>query len=137
MASREFLSEFVEGAGFAEMKMQGFADTDVEFTKQIIQLIGQQETGAQEIAKITDIKRLLEDSGTPIASFAEQKRREEEIAAQAAAGAPPSVAPVPGQQVGWFPRARPLDSRTRSPRRSFSSLRVVTTSSRAYRIAAL
>lgn len=92
--------EFIGDGGAAEIKIQGFADQDVEFTRQLIQLIGQQESGVQELLKLADIKRLLEDAGTPIADFQAQQRRQEQIAQQARLQGPPNVAPVPGQQVG-------------------------------------
>lgn len=94
--------EFVADGGVAEMIMQGFADEDVEFTKQIIQMVGQQEAGAREISKLVDLQRVLEDAGTPIAPFAVQQRREEELAAEAAAAAAPAVEPGPGT-VGVVP----------------------------------
>lgn len=95
--------EFIADGGKAEMVMVGFADQDVEFTKQIIQLVGQQEEGAREIAKLVDLKRVLEDAGTPIASFEEQQRRAQQIAEEAAAQ-PPVVDPVAGG-VGIVPTA--------------------------------
>lgn len=88
--------EFMEAGGTATFIMQGFADEDVEFTKQIVQLVGQQESGVREILKLIDLEAVLKEAGTPIASFAEQKRREEQMAAEAAAAAPPTVAPLPG-----------------------------------------
>jgi SPP1 gp7 family putative phage head morphogenesis protein len=95
--------EFLDAGGTASIVIQGFADQDVEFTKEIIQLIGQQEAGMLEILKLVDLKRVLEDAGTPIADFLTQQRRQEEITRIAAASAPPAVAPVPGQQVGVVP----------------------------------
>jgi SPP1 gp7 family putative phage head morphogenesis protein len=93
--------EFMADGGKAEMIMSGFADEDVEFTREVIQLIGQQPTGANEILKIVDLKRVLENAGTPIADFNEQNRKMQEIASQAAAS-PPEVAPQPGG-VGVIP----------------------------------
>lgn len=95
--------EFVADGGSAEIVMSGFADQDVEFTKQIIQLVGQQEEGAREIARLVDLQRVLEDAGTPIASFSQQQRRLEQEA-QAAAAAPPEIAPV-DNGVGVVPTA--------------------------------
>ena len=42
--------EFVDEteSGTAEIVIQGFADQDLEFTKQIIQLVGQQLSGVAE-----------------------------------------------------------------------------------------
>ena len=97
--------EFVAAGGTAQFVMQGFADEDVAFTTQIIQLVGQQDTGAREILKLVDLKKVLEDAGTPIASFAEQKRREEKIVEdqQSLIGPTAPIAPIPGQQVGVAP----------------------------------
>jgi hypothetical protein len=97
--------EFMADGGKAEIIMSGFADEDVEFTRQIIQMIGQQEEGAREIAKLVDLERVLERAGTPIAELSEQQRRErlaEEAAA--AAAAPPATTPAPGG-VGVIPTA--------------------------------
>lgn len=96
--------EFVANeGGTAEMVLQGFADEDVEFTNQIIQLIGQQESGMREVLKLVDLKRILESKGTPIASYADQQRREAQAAEEAAAASVPEVAAIPGQQVGTVP----------------------------------
>ena len=99
--------EFVDDHGKALIRIQGFADQDVEFTKQIIQLIGQQDTGMQEILKLVDLEQVLRDAGTPIASFAEQQLAQQEIEAQQQAlqapAGPPLVAPIPGAQVGVAP----------------------------------
>ena len=95
--------EFVAAGGTAEVIMQGFADEDVEFTNQVIQLIGQQEAGAAEISKLVDLKRLLQNRGTPIASFADQQRRQAEIAQAAQQSQPPLTPPVTGQSVGVVP----------------------------------
>jgi hypothetical protein len=90
-------------SGVAEIVMQGFADEDVSFQEQIIQLIGQQESGMKEVLKIVDLKRLLETRGTPIADFPTQKRMENQIAQEAAAQGVGNVTPIPGQQVGTAP----------------------------------
>jgi len=96
--------EFIAAGGMAEVIMQGFADEDVEFTNQVIQLIGQQEAGASEISKLVDLKQLLENRGTPIASFAEQVRRKAEQDALAQQQAPLTT-PTPGS-VGVVPNAQ-------------------------------
>ncbi len=98
--------EFLAEGGTAKLIMQGFADEDTNFTNQIIQLVGQQQSGAQEISKIVDLERMLEARGTPIADFAVQKRREAQIAEEAAAAAAPAVEPAPGQ-VGVVPTGGP------------------------------
>lgn len=100
--------EFVQNNGVAEVKITGFADQDVAFTKEIVQLIGQQESGMREILKMIDLRRVLEEAGTPLASFADQQRTEERLAAEAAAAnQPPAVTPQagPGGTVGVVPTA--------------------------------
>ena len=94
--------EFITGGGSAEFIMQGFADEDIEFVKQVIQLIGQQDQGAMEILKLTDLKKVLQDAGMPIASVAEQTRRSQELAQAAQAALPPAVTGQagPGGTVG-------------------------------------
>ena len=109
--------EFVAANGVAELEVQAFGDEDHEFTMQLIQLIGQQQTGQREIMKHVNIKKILEDHGMPLTTFAEQQRREEAIIAEQQAlggpvgpgappvGAPPapgtSVAPAPGAPTGF------------------------------------
>lgn len=98
--------EFVANEnGTATLVMQGFADEDVTFTSQLIQLIGQQETGAAELLKLVDIERLLDSRGTPIADYATQQRRLKEASDAAAAATTPAVTPIPGQSVGTAPSA--------------------------------
>jgi hypothetical protein len=97
--------EFLAANGSAEFIMQGFADEDVEFTKQVIQLIGQQEAGVNEILKLVDLEKVLQDAGTPLADVAKRQRQEQAIAqAAAAAQAPQAVAGGPGT-VGVLPTA--------------------------------
>lgn len=95
--------EFLEDGGKAEVVVQGFGDQDKDFTLQLVQLIGQQESGMRELLKLADIKKILEDRGTPIVPFAEQQRRNEEIIAeqQAAAGpvAPTGTPAAPGTSI--------------------------------------
>src|SRR4051812_7410227 len=94
--------EFITGGGGAEFIMQGFADEDIDFIKQIIQLVGQQDLGMQEILKLTDLRKVLQDAGMPIASIAEQQRREQQLAAAAQAALAPEVVGQggPGGTVG-------------------------------------
>jgi hypothetical protein len=98
--------EFLEDGGIAELVVQGFADDDRDFALQLIQLLGQQENGQRELMKYVDIKRMLEERGTPITTFAEQQRREAEaIAAQQALAGPQApggiggAPPAPGTAV--------------------------------------
>ena len=95
--------EFMAEGGTVTLVMQGFADEDIAFTTQVINLIGQQESGMREVLKLVDLKKLLESRGTPIASFDEQQRRQQEMVESAQAAAPPLTAPVPGEAVGVVP----------------------------------
>jgi len=95
--------EFAAAGGAAEIIIQGFANEDTEFMRQLVQLLGQQEAGAKEIIKLVDLQKVLEDRGTPIVPWAEQNRRDQELASQQSAAGVGEVAPVPGQQVGTVP----------------------------------
>lgn len=87
--------EFMANGGTAEIDLQGFGDEDIAFMNQVVSLIGQQESGMREILKMADLRKILEDRGIPIASIAEQQRREREIAEQAQAEGPPLTEPTP------------------------------------------
>ena len=95
--------EFSQAGGTAEIIVQGFADEDTEFMRQLVQLLGQQEAGAKEIIKLVDLQKVLEDRGTPIVAWAEQQRRDQELATQQENSTVGNVAPIPGQQVGTVP----------------------------------
>ncbi len=95
--------EFLADGGSATLEIQGFADQDIEFARAVIQLIGQDALGAQEMLKLVDLEKMLDDAGMPIADIATQTRRENEIAQQATLQGPPAVAGIPGQQVGTAP----------------------------------
>ena len=94
--------EFLTTAGTASFVMQGFADVDVTFTQQVIQLIGQQQSGVDELLKLVNLKEVLTEAGVPIADFAEQQRQAAQIVAAQQAAAPPVVTPQPGG-VGVVP----------------------------------
>ena len=96
--------EFLTTAGTASFVMQGFADVDVTFTQQVIQLIGQQQSGVDELLKLVDLKEVLTEAGVPIADFASQQRQAAQIVAQqqALTAQPPAVTPAPGG-VGVVP----------------------------------
>lgn len=96
---------FPEFEGKVELVMSGFAERDTEFTRQILQLVGQQEWGVKEIGKYANIKQMLKEAGAPLLPFAEQKLREQQIVAEAQQQAPPMIEPVPGQSVGVLPTA--------------------------------
>jgi hypothetical protein len=110
--------EFLADNGVAELMVQGFGDEDYDFMVQLIQLIGQQQSGQQEIMSLVDIKKILEDRGVPLTTFAQQQRIQQELIAQQQAltgptaptlpgplGAPPapgtSVAPAPAAPTGF------------------------------------
>lgn len=92
--------EFAQAGGTAEIVIQGFADEDTEFMRQLVQLLGQQQAGADEILKLVDLQKVLEDRGTPIVSWAEQQRRDQEIANNQQQGGVGQVDAIPGEQVG-------------------------------------
>lgn len=97
--------EFLASGGHARIVMQGFADEDVQFTKEVIQLLTQQESGQRELMKLVDLKKILADRGTPLVGFAEQQRREAELAEEAAQAGPLPAEPIPGESVGVVPTA--------------------------------
>ncbi len=95
--------EFALAGGTAEIIVQGFAEEDTEFMRQLVQLLGQQDSGAKEILKLVDLQKVLEDRGTPVVSWAEQQRRDAEQVAQQQNQTVGEVTPVAGQQVGTVP----------------------------------
>jgi hypothetical protein len=95
--------EFSTAGGTAEIVVQGFAEEDTEFMRQLVQLLGQQEAGAQEIIKLVDLQKVLEDRGTPIVPYAEQQRRDQDLANDQQAQGVGQVEPIPGEQVGTVP----------------------------------
>ena len=88
--------EFLEDNGVAELMVQGFGDEDYEFMIQLIQLIGQQQSGQQQIMSLVDIKKILEDRGVPLTTFAQQQRIEAELIAQQQALVGPTAPTLPG-----------------------------------------
>lgn len=97
-------ADFVEQGGEAKLVIQGFTDQDVEFTNQVVQLIGQQERGQQELLKLVELESLLKDKGIPINDFATQQRRQDEIE-QAAAEAQAPVTNATAGGTGVAPAA--------------------------------
>ena len=91
--------EFLEDGGIAEVVIQGFGDEDNDFMLQVVQLLGQQETGQRELLKLVNLQKILEDRGTPIVSWAEQQRRESELIAEQQALAGPVAATPAGIQA--------------------------------------
>lgn len=99
--------EFVAGGGMAEIIIQGFADEDLAFTQQIIQLIGQQEQGVEKLLTLVDLQKVLDDAGVPLVDVQQQQQMQAEILArQQALNAPTGpVQPTPGPNgnVGVVP----------------------------------
>jgi hypothetical protein len=95
--------EFALAGGHAEIVVQGFAEEDTEFMRQLVQLLGQQDSGAKEILKLVDLQKVLEDRGTPVVSWAEQQRRDAELVNQQQNSTVGQVEPVAGEQVGTVP----------------------------------
>lgn len=91
--------EFMEDGGKAEIIIQGFGDEDNDFMLQVVQLLGQQESGARELLKLVNLQKILEDRGTPIVSWAEQQRRDERLTAEQQALAGPTAATPAGLQA--------------------------------------
>ena len=91
--------EFLEDGGKAEIIIQGFGDEDNDFMLQVVQLLGQQESGQRELLKLVDLQKILADRGTPIVGFAEQQRRDAELIAEQQAALGPPAATLPGIQA--------------------------------------
>lgn len=85
--------EFVNNGGSCRIVGHGFAKEDTEFLKQIIQLVGQ----GDPLSLGVDIREALGRIGAPLLTPVELQKQQAELAAAAQAGAPPPVAPAPGQ----------------------------------------
>lgn len=86
--------EFVNNGGTARIVGHGFAKEDVEFLKQIIQLIGQSHP---EDLDMIDIREAFSRIGTPLKSPEALAIEQARIAEQQATAGPPEVPPAPGQ----------------------------------------
>jgi hypothetical protein len=86
--------EFVNNGGVAYKVSHGFRKEDIEFYKQVLQLVGQSDPG--KIANQVDFPELLRRLGTPLRDPQDLERERLEIAAQTALGQPPLVTPGPG-----------------------------------------
>lgn len=89
---------FPQFQGDCRKVTRGFASEDVEFSKQVVQLIGQGDPA--ELVKYVDVRETLREAGVPLKTVAQQKAYEQQLAAQAATAAPPATPPVPGQAAG-------------------------------------
>lgn len=87
--------EFLASNGTAQIVIQGFADEDVQFTQQIIQLIGQQPTGISKLLTLVDLEKILDDAGVPLLDIQAQKNEQARIIQEAQAGL--SAQPIPVQ----------------------------------------
>lgn len=98
--------EFLQSNGTAQVIIQGFADEDVAFTQQILQLIGQQVQGVNKILTMIDLQKILDDAGVPILDIKSQQAEAAALVQQEQTqGQPPSVTPRPGPNgsVGVVP----------------------------------
>jgi hypothetical protein len=90
--------EFVANGGTCRIVGHGFAKSDLELLKQLIQLVGQEDPMRLNVDVPEALRRLDIPLRTPEQLLAEQNR----VAAEAAAGNPPGVTPTPGS-VGVVP----------------------------------
>lgn len=98
--------EFLTTNGTAEIVIQGFADEDVAFTQQIIQLIGQQVQGINALLTMVDLQKILDDAGVPLLNIQEQQAQQQRVVQQEQQmGTPNPVQPKagPGGTVGVLP----------------------------------
>jgi hypothetical protein len=97
------ITNFPEFVGSCKKITKGFTSDDVAFQKQLIQLIGQQESGQAEMAKLVDMQELLKDAKVPLRSFQAQQLYEQQQQELAQQQQPTEIAPVPGQAAGVTP----------------------------------
>lgn len=96
--------DFIQNNGIAKIVIQGFADEDIAFTQQIIQLIGQQPTGINKLLTLVDLQKILDDAGVPLLDIKDQQTELAKVIQIAQSqGQPPPVAPQPGKSVGVVP----------------------------------
>ena len=86
--------EFINNGGTARKVSHGFRKEDIEFYKQVLQLVGQ--ASPEKIANEVDFTELLRRMNTPLRDPNDLERERQELAAQQALGGPPLVAPGPG-----------------------------------------
>jgi hypothetical protein len=85
--------EFVNNSGVAFKVSHGFRKEDIEFYKQVMQLVGQSQP--ELIANQIDITELLRRMNTPLRDARELERERQQLAAAQALGKPPLVTPGP------------------------------------------
>ena len=86
--------EFLNNGGNAHKVSHGFRKEDIEFYKQVIQLIGQ--ASPEKIANEVDILEVLRRMNMPLRDPNDLERERQQLAAQQALGGPPLVTPGPG-----------------------------------------
>jgi hypothetical protein len=86
--------EFVNNGGVAFKVSHGFRKEDIEFYKQVLQLIGQ--SNASLLTEQLDITELLRRMNAPLRDPNDLQRERQQLAAQQALGGPPLVTPGPG-----------------------------------------
>jgi hypothetical protein len=92
------ITNFPEFVGSCKLVPKAFDSSSMDFQRQIVQLIGQQESGSREIAKLADLKELLGQTGIPLRNKAAQDAwLEQEAERIQNESAPPEIAPAPGQ----------------------------------------
>ena len=85
--------EFINNGGIARKVSHGFRKEDIEFYKQVLQLVGQ--ATPEKIANEVDFTELLRRMNTPLRDPNDLERERLNIAAQSALGGPPLVTPGP------------------------------------------
>jgi hypothetical protein len=99
--------EFIANQGTAQLVIQGFADEDVAFTQQILQLIGQQTQGINKLITMVDLQKILDDAGVPLLDIKAQADAQSQLVQTLSAQSGPSqaVAPKSGRNgnVGVVP----------------------------------
>jgi len=97
--------DFINNGGVAYKVSHGFRKEDIEFYKQVLQLVGQSDP--QALSEL-DIPELLRRMGAPLRDPNDLERERVKLAAQQALGGPPLVTPGPNN-VGVIanPNANP------------------------------
>jgi len=86
--------EFINNGGVAYKVSHGFRKEDIEFYKQVLQLVGQSQPDL--LANQLDITELLRRMNAPLRDARALERERQQVAAQSALGGPPLVTPGPG-----------------------------------------
>lgn len=86
--------EFMNNGGQAYKVSHGFRKEDIEFYKQVLQLIGQSQP--ELLGSNVDVIELLRRMNTPLKDARELEIERQKIAAQSALGGPPLVGPNAG-----------------------------------------